>query len=243
MREKISFIQFLFSSIIGLYALIMIIYINIIFFSPTQLLFMTMWNCHISTIYLIILAICDFSLFVLKSNKLEKINEFFRERLSPGFTAITYLVTFTFWAIIFPVLINEGDSNFGIGLYLNLYVHLFLTILQTVDIFLSYRKNKGIIIKYDFLVAAFIMGMYAILTLILVFGFNTPVYPFLNNMTWYKAIGEILIFEIMIFLFYLVHVGLIKLKFKCKIYILKEEEEEKDKLPEYEQDKNININY
>ena len=114
-----------------------------------------------------------------------------------------------------------------------------MTILQTVDIFLSYRKNKGIIIKYDFL----ILGIYAILTLILVFGFNTPVYQFLNNMTWYKAIGEILIFEIMIFLFYLVHVGLIKLKFKCKIYILEEEEEEKDKLPEYEQDKNININY
>ena len=241
MRDKISLIQFLISLIIGIYTFIMIIYINIIFFSPSQLLFMTMWNFHISSIYLIILAICDFSLFVLKSNKLEKINEILREHLSPGFTAITYLVTFTFWVMIFPVLISEGNPNFGMNLYLNLYLHLFLTIFETIDIFLSYRKNKRIIIKYDFLVAAIIMGMYAILTLILIFGFNMPVYPFLNNMTWYKAIGELLLFEIIAFLFYLVHVGLIKLKFKFKFYILKEDEEE-EKLPDNEKDTKITIN-
>ena len=218
MREKISLLQFLASLIIGIYAFIMFIYIEILFFNPKQFLFMTMWNCYISTIYLIINSICDFSLFVLKSIKLEKISELFRETLSPAFTALTYLVTFTFWIMIFPVILRDsGDGNFGMGLNVNLYVHLFLTIFQTIDIFLSYRKNKGIIIKYDFLIAASIMGVYSILTLILVYGFNEPIYPFLDNMTWYKAIIELILFQAMIFLFYLIHVGLIKLKYKFKI--------------------------
>ena len=47
-----------------------------------------------------------------------------------------------------------------------------------------------------------------------------PIYPFLNNMTWYKAIGEIILFQIMSYLFYLIHVGLIKLKYKFKINVL-----------------------
>ena len=141
---------------------------------------MTTWNYYISTIYLVTICICDFSFYILKSNKLDKVNEIFREKLSPAFTALTYLVSFTFWVMNFPVIIKDGgDGNFGMSLYINLYVHLFLTILQTIDIFISYREQKGIVIKYDFLIDALIMGAYSILTLILVYGFDNPVYPFL----------------------------------------------------------------
>ena len=137
MRKEISFFQFLVSGIIGVYALIMIIYFEVNYFTYKQFLFMTMWNFYFSTIYLIIVAICDFSFFILKSDKLEKLNELFRETISPSFTALTYLVTFTFWIMIFPALILGGkDGNFGMSLYLNLYLHLYLTIFQTIDIWL-----------------------------------------------------------------------------------------------------------
>ena len=242
MREKISLLQFLVSLIIGIYVFIMFIYVEILLFNPNQFLFMTMWNFYLSTIYLIINSICDFSLFVLKSIKLEKLSELFRETLSPAFTALTFLVTFTFWVMIFPVILRDrGDGNFGLGLHVNLYVHLFLTIFQTIDIFLSYRINKGIKIKYDFLIAASIMGVYSILTLILIYGFNKAIYPFLENMTWYKAIFELILFQAMIFLFYLIHVGLIKLKYKCKIYIIFENDE-KEELPDNEEDNSKEIN-
>ena len=102
---------------------------------------------------------------------------------------------------------------------------MILTVLQTIDIFFSYRKNKGILIKYDFLVGAFIMGVYSILILIVVFIFDFPIYPFLVNMTWYKAIAEFILFQSMIFIFYLIHVGLIKLKYIFKIYTLTEDDE------------------
>ena len=221
MRKEISLFQFLISSILGVYALIMIIYFEVNFFTYKQFLFMTMWNFYFSTIFLIVVAICDFSFFILKSDKLEKLNELFRETISPSFTALTYLVTFTFWIMIFPALILGGkDGNFGLGLYLNLYLHLYLTIFQTIDIFLSQRKYKGIVIKYEYLISVFIMGVYSLLAIILVYGFNMPIYPFLNNMTWYKAIAEIILFQIMTYLFYLIHVGLIKLKYKFKINVL-----------------------
>ena len=240
MRTKISLIQFLISLIIAIYVFIMLLYIDITSFSFSQFLFMTMWNFYISTIYLVVVSLCDFSLFVFRSHKLEKINVIFRENLSPAFTALTYLVTFTFWVMIFPI-IKNGNSDYNISLYFDLYVHLFLTIFQTIDLFLSYRKNKGIVIKYDFSIAAFIMGMYSILTLVLIYGYNIPIYPFLKNMTWYKCIGEFILFQIMIFVFYLMHVGLLKLKYKLKVFILTDKDE-KQKLPDNEQDNIQSVN-
>ena len=108
-----------------------------------------------------------------------------------------------------------------------------------IAIFISYRKQKGIVIKYDFLIGALIMGAYSILSLILVYGFDKPIYPFMNNMTWYKAIGELILFIAMIFIFYLIHVGLIKLKYKCKIFIIDNDVEIKN-LPEEETSKEDN---
>ena len=241
MGENISLLQFLTSFIMGLYAFIMFVYFTITSFNVILFIFMTIWNYYISTVYLVTISICDFSSYILKSNKLDRVNEIFREKLSPAFTALTYLVTFTFWVMIFPVIFSEGDGNFGVSLYMNLYLHLFLTILQTIDIFISYRKQKGIVIKYDFLIGAFIMGAYSILSLILIYGFDTPIYPFMNNMTWYKAIGELLLFIAMIFIFYLIHVGLIKLKYKCKIFIIDNDNDiEIKNLPEEETSKDDN---
>ena len=230
MRKEISFLQFSVSFIIGIYASIMFIHFVINYFNPKHFLFMTQWNFYISTIYLIVVSICDFSLYILKTKKLEKINELFREKLSPAFTALTYLVSFTFWIMIFPVLLKKGNGNFGLTLYFNLYLHLFLTIFQTIDIFISYRKKRDtLLIQNDILVAVFIMGMYSLLSLILVYGFDKPIYPFLNNMTWYKAIFELILFQLMTFLFYLIHTGLIRLKYKNKIYILFDDNEKKYK--------------
>ena len=241
MGENISLLQFLTSFIMGLYAFIMFVYFTITSFNVILFIFMTIWNYYISTVYLVTISICDFSSYILKSNKLDRVNEIFREKLSPAFTALTYLVTFTFWVMIFPVIFSEGDGNFGVSLYMNLYLHLFLTILQTIDIFISYRKQKGIVIKYDFLIGAFIMGAYSILSLILIYGFDTPIYPFMNNMTWYKAIGELILFIAMIFIFYLIHVGLIKLKYKCKIFIIDNDNDiEIKNLPEEETSKEDN---
>ena len=241
MGENISLLQFLTSFIMGLYAFIMFVYFTITSFNVILFIFMTIWNYYISTVYLVTISICDFSSYILKSNKLDRVNEIFREKLSPAFTALTYLVTFTFWVMIFPVIFSEGDGNFGVSLYMNLYLHLFLTILQTIDIFISYRKQKGIVIKYDFLIGAFIMGAYSILSLILIYGFDTPIYPFMNNMTWYKAIGELILFIAMIFIFYLIHVGLIKLKYKCKIFIIDNDNDTEIKnLPEEEISKEDN---
>ena len=220
MRNEISFYQFFISLAMGIYSFIMIVYFELYYFKLRQFLFMTNWNFYISTIYLIGLSICDFSSYVFKSKKLEKLNKLFRENLSPAFTALTYLVTFTFLVMIYPVILKRGDKNFGISAYINIYVHLILTIMQTIDIFLSYRKKKGILIKYDFLVASFIIWIYSILVLILVFIFDFPIYPFLDNMTLIKAFFEIILFQSMIFIFYLIHVGLIKLKYILKIFIV-----------------------
>ena len=224
MRQDISLLQFLTSLIIGIYALITVTHFTVTTFNVIQFIYMTTWNYYISTIYLIILSICDFSLYILKSNKLDKLNEIFREILSPAFTALTYLVSLTFWITIFPGIVEEGgDETHGMSLYINIYVHSLLTLFQTIDIFISYRKNKGIVIKYDLLIAFFIVGAYSVLSLILIYGFNIAVYPFFDKMTWYKAIGLFILFLVVIFITYLIHVGLIKLKYKCKIFILKNE--------------------
>ena len=219
MRKDISFFQFLISLTIGVYSLITFLRFQMEHFKLNQFLFMTMWNFWISTIYLVTVSICDFSLYLFQTKTLEKLNKLFRDTFSPAFTAVTYLVSFTFWLMIYPVVLNKGDPNFGLGLFYNLHLHLFLTILETIDILLSYRTNKGIVIKYDYLICVFIMTVYSSLMLILIYGYNIAIYPFLENMTWYKAIIILHLFQGMIFIFYLIHIGLIKLKFKYKIFI------------------------
>ena len=221
MRKNISFFQFFLSLTIGIYSLITFLSFQINNFSLKQFIFMTTWNFWISTIYLVTISICDFSWYMLESNLLDKLNELFREKLSPAFTALTYLVTFTFWVMIFPTALRDGDPNFGMGLFFNLHVHLILTIFQTIDIFFSYRKNKGIVLKYDFIICLIIMGIYSVLMLVLTFGYNIAIYPFLENMTWFKAFIEFQLFQYMIFIFYLIHVGLIKLKAKYNIFVEK----------------------
>ena len=84
------------------------------------------------------------------------------------------------------------------------------------------------------------MGSYAILTLILVYGYNYAVYPFLKHMTWYKGLGELILFEVMMFLFYLIHVGFIKLKYKYKIYILMDGTNESDILENIKENEYVN---
>ena len=126
--------------------------------------------------------------------------------------------------MIFPGIVTEGGAEtHGMSLYINIYVHLLLTIFQTVDIFISYRKNKGITIKYDLLIAIIIIGAYSILSLILIYGNHNPIYPFFEDITLYKLIDLFFLFTVMIFLTYLIHVGLIKLKYKFNIFILNKE--------------------
>ena len=78
MGQDISLLQFLTSLIIGIYVLITLIQLTVTTFNVIQFIFLTTWNYYISTIYLITISICDFSLYILKSNKLEKVNEIFR---------------------------------------------------------------------------------------------------------------------------------------------------------------------
>ena len=126
--------------------------------------------------------------------------------------------------MIFPGIVKEdGAETHGMSLYINLYVHLLLTIFPTIDIFISYRKNKGITIKYDLLIAVIIIGAYSILSLILIYGYHNPIYPFFEDITLYKLIGLFFLFTVMIFLTYLIHVGLIKLKYAFNIFILNNE--------------------
>ena len=212
MRDSISLKQFITTCVLN----ILNIVIYFVFYEYTcsvySLIFLTVITLDVNSIYLLISFICDISFFVFKSQNLEKINNFMRNKYSHLSNSMSYLVTILFWTL--AALGGMGDifRNTSEGLF-NIYAHILITIFVIIDLFIAEHDKHTFSWKFLVAILAYFVA-YGVYCIILTFVYEYPPYPFLNDISVGILTLCCFIFLIVCFGCYMLHILLYKLKFK-----------------------------
>jgi len=164
MRESISKYQFFSSLIIyGLNTLISIVLLPLIFIDKESIFMLMFYTYYMNSVYLCINLICDFNLYINKSNKLEKLNDWNRNIYSQICNTFTYLVFILFWSLIllgryFMTIGSFYSFDFLICFYLDCLV----TIFCIIDIII-HEHNKISFKRKNFVIIFIIFTLYMIL--------------------------------------------------------------------------------
>ena len=211
MRDSISKCQFFTSLIIyGLNTLISIAILSLIFIRPKIIfMFLTMWTYYMNSVYLCINLICDFNLYINKSNKLEKLNDWNRNIYSQICNTFTYLVFILFWSLI---LLGKDFMNFGkfnlFGIIINIYLHFLISVFCIIDIII-HEHNKISFKRKNFVIIFIIFTLYMILCALGKYVFNIYSYRFVRNGNLKQLLVAMFIFYIIIYNCYYFHIWLI----------------------------------
>ena len=221
MRTNITLSQFIVSCIInGLNSFFYFLAYNVTL-NYRFLVFLTIITLDFNSIYLFLSFICDISLFIFKSTKLEVLNNFLRNKLCHVANPISYTVTVLFWGI--AAFGGMGDIFADLMfIILNVYAHLLITIFVIVDIFIAEHDNHSFSPTILVIIIIY-MILYGILCGILTIKFDNPPYPFLKGINLLSLIGIYAIFSLIFVSCYFFHILLFKIKFK---YIIKEDNDD-----------------
>lgn len=220
MRNQITKTQFIVSCVIN--GLNTILYFMSYDFTLNYycLIYLTVITLDLNSIYLFLSFICDISFFIFKSEKLEAMNGFLRNKVCHVLNPISYLVTILFWGI--GAFGGMGDifANFLFCLF-NIYAHLLITIFVIIDLLIADHEKHSfscwiLSIIYGYIIA------YAIFCAILTLKFDNPPYPFLQEISIVPLLLYYAAFSVVCLLCYLLHLFIIKMKYK---YIVKENNE------------------
>lgn len=219
MRTNITLSQFIVSCIInGLNSFFFFLFYEFTF-DYRFLVFLTIITLDFNSIYLFLSFICDISLFIFKSAKLEVLNNFLRNKLCHVANPISYIVTVLFWGIAAFGGMGDIFADF-MFILVNVYSHLLISIFVIIDIFIADHDNHSFSPIILVLIIVY-MILYGILCGILTIKFDNPPYPFLKGINILSLIGIYAIFLIIAVLCYFFHILLFKIKFK---YIIKEDD-------------------
>ena len=221
MRTNITLSQFIVSCIInGLNSFFYFLAYNVTL-NYRFLIFLTIITLDFNSIYLFLSFICDISLFIFKSTKLEELNNFLRNKLCHVANPISYTVTVLFWGI--AAFGGMGDIFADLMfIILNVYAHLLITIFVIVDIFIAEHDNHSFSPTILVIIIIY-MILYGILCGILTIKYDNPPYPFLKGINLLSLIGIYAIFSLIFVSCYFFHILLFKIKFK---YIIKEDNDD-----------------
>ena len=190
-----------------------------------RFLFMTWWSFYINSVLLMVNLFCDIYFYFTKNKKYEDLNYLFRNSYASVSTTLSIFVTFIFWTLIFRSLNVFNKSYDEDKIYRSIYIHLIITILLILDLFCSERdepKFKFSELNIDYI----ILGLYMILTLLLIYVYDKPIYPFLKNIHIFTLLCYGIIFIIVMFISYYLYLGLLILKYKYNIGLENENENE-----------------
>ena len=190
-------------------------------FNYRFLVFLTIITLDFNSIYLFLSFICDISLFIFKSTKLEVLNNFLRNQLCHVANPISYTVTVLFWGIAAFGGMGDIFANF-MFIVLNVYAHLLITIFVIADIFIAEHDNHSFSPKILAIIIIY-MVLYGILCGILTIKFDSPPYPFLKGINILPLLGIYAVFSLIFVSCYFFQILLFKIKFK---YIIKEDQDD-----------------
>jgi len=108
--------------------------------------------------------------------------------------------------------------------YINVYVHLLITIIQIFDVFLAYKTLMKFNLKH-FYGLSVLFFCYGIVVMVEKFVYDVNIYPFFEMMNWWNSIFFVLFFVGFYYVIYkFCYLNLIKIKYQKKIFILRDEE-------------------
>jgi len=161
----------------------------------------TNWSFILSSFYLISLSICDTNLYFFSSKKLERYNYFIRNNFSKIAFPFCFMITIGFWGILLFGIIIQADTfvRSGVeikawGILLNLNLHLFITIMMIVELFLNERKEVNFNV-YIIIPNTILFLIYGFVTCIAKYAFDHNAYVFMENLN----VGGMIIVGIIIY--------------------------------------------
>ena len=178
-----------------------------------RFIFLTWWNFYISSIFFIIIFICDTNLFLFKSKRLEHINYYFRNHIYPVILIYSIFVSIIFWAIMNPL---SGYKQMGEDFYTifrNCNVHGIIVIFLLIDMYFA-ERDKYSYNNNDVFMLFGIITCYSILTIIMRKYFNIIIYNFLERISFSFMIYVGLFFYLILFCFYMVYIIFMNWKLK-----------------------------
>ena len=191
----------------------------------------TNWSFYISSIYLFSILICDTSLYFFSSKKLEKYNHFIRNSFSNIAFPYCFMITIGFWGLILIGIIMQTETliksgtEFNIQKFLfNLHLHLGITILMIIDLFLN-EKEKVKLNWFSCLANTFIFIIYCIVVVIEKYIFDLSAYVFIEKLNLlYLIIIGIVIYGLLVGCFFIYMV--LSNRINRKSFIVSEEGED-----------------
>ena len=148
----------------------------------------TNWSFCISSIYLFLSIICDMSNIFFPSPNLSKLGHFVRNSFSKVAFPYCFMITIGFWGIILIGLIMSVDTFLRPGssitvfrIVINLHLHLGITIIMLVELFLFQREEMTITLQSG-IANTVIFIAYATTALLSKYVFDEDPYYFMKNM-------------------------------------------------------------
>ena len=235
LKYSIISILILFQLAIFIYFLIRVKKINII-------LHITNVSFIISTFYLLIILICDSTIFFFSSRKLDKINYFFRNSFSKVAFPFCFMITLGFWIIVLVGIIFKVDTfldskiEISVMRYISsIYLHLGITIIMLVELFLNSRDEIKPTLETG-IANTIIFAAYITTICIYKYVFKENAYHFMKKMDVWPLIAiGFGIYLLLIGSFFLFMIISNKIN---KKYIENKRKEEKDNITEGEFDDN-----
>ena len=235
LKYSIISILILFQLAIFIYFLIRVKKINII-------LHISNVSFIISTFYLLIILICDSTIFFFSSRKLDKINYFFRNSFSKVAFPFCFMITLGFWIIVLVGIIFKVDTfldskiEISVMRYISsIYLHLGITIIMLVELFLNSRDEIKPTLETG-IANTIIFAAYITTICIYKYVFKENAYHFMKKMDVWPLIAiGFGIYLLLIGSFFLFMIISNKIN---KKYIENKRKEEKDNITEGEFDDN-----
>ena len=165
----------------------------------------TNWSFAISSIYLFLTLFCDTSLYFFNSKKFENLNYFLRNSFAKVAYPYCFLITIGFWSIILIGLIlgentftKKGATITAFRIILNLHLHLGITIIMFIELFLNKREEMKLSLN-SWIANIGIFIVYCIMVSIAKYAFERNAYAFMENMGVLAVIGlAIVIFALLV---------------------------------------------
>ena len=213
LRDKINLNQYIITFLISSFNIISFFYFLFQFEEIDRFILLTWWNFYLSSIFFIIILICDTNLFLFKSKRLEYINCFFRNDFYPVILIYSIFVSLIFWGIINPL---SGYKQMGEDFYTifrNYNVHGLIVIFLLIDMYFADR-DKYSYNNNDVFMLLGIITCYSLLTIIMRKYFNIIMYNFLEKISFSLMLYVGLIFYFLLFGFYYVYIIFMNWKLK-----------------------------
>ena len=162
-------------------------------------MFITICTYYMNSIYLCINLICDLNLYIKKSDKLEKLNDWNRNTYSQICNTLSYFVFILFWSLF---LLGKDFMRFRkfklLEHIIYMYLHFLITVFCIIDIIIQ-ERNKITFKRKNFIIIIIIFTLYMILCVIGKYILDFCPYTFVENGNIKQLIVAMFFFYIIVY--------------------------------------------